>query len=32
MDMKQFLNCIDELEFYNLIKLERNKRDPKLYP
>ena len=30
MEMKQFLNCLDELEFYNLIKLERNKRDPKL--
>lgn len=30
MKMQQFLNCIDELEFYNLIKLDRNKKDPKL--
>jgi hypothetical protein len=30
MDMKQFLNCIDELEYYNLIKLERNKKDVKM--
>jgi len=30
MKMQQFLNCIEELEFYNLIKLDRNKKDPKL--
>ena len=30
MTMQQFLNCIDELAFYNLIKLDRNKKDPKL--
>lgn len=30
MDFKQFMNCVDELEYYNLLKIDRNKREPKL--
>jgi len=29
MEMMQFLNCVDELEYYNFVRIERNKRDAK---
>lgn len=33
IEFRQFLNCIDELEYYNLVKIDRNpsKKDNKLF-